>query len=410
MANVDATVEKNGTKQVSDDTDVVQNIFRVFLHIIRVILEILFYPFIWIGKEFVRMWKFLGGGKANKDKPLSHSEIAFVESVPIFLTVLGTLIAIFIGIIAWIGFSETLRNFFNDLSKGFEGILNILRGVWSGLVALGTFLIGLVIGFLEFLGEILSFLINDTLTLLVVLAGLTLILIILYIVLSETDYVTRILKKIGYVGLGITDLPRWVYDLLDRFWLRISKGVGRRIVGGDSVIKKKRSFYQRIIWLVLLYAIWAFLWGILFLLGDIVGNDELTDTTTNTEILNVLGSLFIILFVSGIISGFLLLFILVFTLNKASGKKYEADQMLIDKVRHESLIDFFVKKKKYEVLNLSDVSIMTDILQDDFKRHWTDKKLSIWKLYSKHVVNQSDFDEKLKKIDELEKKGLNVKC
>ena len=68
MANVDATIEKNESNQDSDDMDVVQNVFRVTVHYIRVFLEIIFYPLIWIGKEFVRMWRFLGGGKKNRDK------------------------------------------------------------------------------------------------------------------------------------------------------------------------------------------------------------------------------------------------------------------------------------------------------------------------------------------------------
>lgn len=42
MANVDVTAKKEADNQDSDDIDVVQNIFRVILHFIRVILEIIF--------------------------------------------------------------------------------------------------------------------------------------------------------------------------------------------------------------------------------------------------------------------------------------------------------------------------------------------------------------------------------
>ena len=144
MANVDVTAEKKTNKQDSDDIDNVPNIFRVFLHYIRIILEIIFYPLSWIGKEIVRMWKFLGGGKENRDKPLTYTEIAFVESLPIFMTVLGTLVAIIIGAIAWIRFNDTISGFIADLSKGFEGIFNIILGILNGI----GFLLGATYDFL----------------------------------------------------------------------------------------------------------------------------------------------------------------------------------------------------------------------------------------------------------------------
>ncbi|MHA1991797.1 MAG: hypothetical protein ACW981_10870 [Candidatus Hodarchaeales archaeon] len=407
MANVDVTAEKKANKQDSEDIDVVQNIFRVILHFIRVILETLFYPLIWTGKEFVRMWNLLGGGKKNKDKPLNHSEIAFIESLPIFMTVLGSLVAIVVGAIAWIRFNDTISEFIADLTRGFDGIVNILKGLWGGFVFILRLIYDIFKGLLDAFVTLFDVLIQDPLFLIIVVMIFVSVFVALYLIISETEYVNVILRKIGYIGLGITDFPRWFYDLLDRVYFKLSKGLGRRFVGGEHVTYKTRAFYQRITWLVVLYAFWSFIWGIMLLIQEILTPQGGDFTSNSDTILNTTGKLLLVLFVSGVIAGFVLTFILVMLLNKISGEKYKADSALIDQVRHQSLVNHLNQKiKKYPVLDLSKVAKITDISEEDFQRHWTDAKIKDWKLYSAHLVNKTLFDKKIKTIDELEKIGL----
>ncbi|OLS26238.1 MAG: hypothetical protein HeimC3_10170 [Candidatus Heimdallarchaeota archaeon LC_3] len=407
MANVDVTEEKKADNQDSDDIDVVQNIFRVILHFIRVILEIIFYPLIWTGKEFVRMWSFLGGGKKNKNKPLNHSEIAFVESLPIFMTILGSLVAIVIGAIAWIRFNDTISEFIADLTRGFDGIVNILKGIWSGFVFVLRLIYDILLGMLDAFVKLFDFLIKDPLFLVIVVMIIVSVIVALYLIISETEYVNIILRKIGYIGLGITDFPRWLYDLLDRVYFRFSKGLGRRTVGGTLVTNRTRTFYQRVVWLVVLYAIWSFIWGIMLLISEILTPQGIDFTSNSDTILSTTGKLLLVLFVSGVISGFVLTFILVMLLNKISGEKYRADGASIDQVRHQSLVSHLNQKiKKYPVLDVSKVAKITDINEEDFQRHWTDATIKDWKLYSKHLVNKTLFNKKIKIIVELEKEGL----
>src|SRR3989304_10408604 len=70
-------------------------------HFVIVLLKIGLFPIIWIFRELGRMWRFLGCGRANKSKPLSYQEIAFVESMPFFMIASGLLIASIIGGFAW---------------------------------------------------------------------------------------------------------------------------------------------------------------------------------------------------------------------------------------------------------------------------------------------------------------------
>ncbi|MFW9930616.1 MAG: hypothetical protein ACFFD1_14600, partial [Candidatus Thorarchaeota archaeon] len=407
MSNANPSVVKKGRNKNQEkhikDIEEPEAPIVIFLHIIKIILVIIFYPLIWLGKEFFRLWKFLSGGKGNKNHPLDFNEIAFVESVPIFFTVLGTMIAIIMGIFAWFSFNETIKNFFDDLKNGLSGITNILTGIWNGLKWIFTTIFNFFVDIFKAGIDFISKLISENFALFVIALAIPIfILVVLYLIISETDFLPRLLRKLGYYGLGIADFPRWFYNRLDLLWLRVSKTIGRRVVGKKSLTENTRGFYQRILWLVIIYALWTFLWGILLIIGKLDTTETFSDL-----VLKTFGNLILVLFVSGVISGFLLMFTLVFILNRTSSKKYKAVPEEIDLIRHNSLVDYLSQRSKHSiVLNLSDVARIADINKNDFERHWTDEKLKSWKLYPNHVVKKDYFDEKIKKIDDLEDEGL----
>ena len=56
--------------------------FWVILTVIWFPFKVVLYPFIWVGRDFRRMLKFLTNRSAG---PMNYEEISLVESVPVFL-------------------------------------------------------------------------------------------------------------------------------------------------------------------------------------------------------------------------------------------------------------------------------------------------------------------------------------
>lgn len=403
MASVEADVE---TAQ-ENGGDRFDGITKVILHWVKLILVILFYPVVWLFREFARTFRFLSGGSEGKDRPLDHEEIAFVESIPIFLPLFAITIATILGLIAWVGYSDRIKDFFSNLTRGLDGIIQIFSDIWGGIwgviSAIGGFFVDGIMAIVDFIANVK---LDPT-----IVFGLVIVVIIVlflaWVFISEMALISKLMRKLGYVGLGITDLPRVVYFQLDKIWLRILKSFGRAIAGGEGIIThRSRGFYQRILQMVILYSIWTFGWGILLLAVKLVDPSQTEYVDNTSAVLDQVLYLLVVLLISGVVSGTLLVWVLAKVLANRVKDKYNPDDKSIDLVRHQSLLKYLSTKPDFPTLELTTLSLILDIEEDDFKRHLKDSNLKRWVIYDNYLVNEQLFDQRLDQIDEMVDEGL----
>ena len=245
---------------------------RNWLHLLFLIIwwpfKIILYPFIWVLREFRRMATFL----TNKSNgPLNFEEIALVESTPVFFTLASIDLAIILGIIASIGFSTKVKAFINSFTQGLGGLSSMVTTLTDIVVTILGWIYDLIVHVI--IEGTWSFLTSIKLSPIALVIGagfLSIVIVILIMVISELNIISRIMRKLGYFGLGLAELPRAIYDSLDHFWMRFLKTFGR-FISGHSVTKVERIFYRRIIVFVSLYAIWTFVWGVVILLSSLLG-------------------------------------------------------------------------------------------------------------------------------------------
>ncbi|MHA2363698.1 MAG: hypothetical protein ACXAC7_07055 [Candidatus Hodarchaeales archaeon] len=411
MANVDVTIQPDQEISEEEVLDVKQrNPIKFVFSWIWILIKIPLYPFIWVLKEMGRLWQFLSGGKEVKDRPLDYEEIIFVESFPAFLIITGGAIATILGVIAYIGFSDQVDTFFDNLTKGFDGYVQVIKDIYGGIIDILTYIsIDLFWNgirraiWVTFEDLFLA----DPIMVLVIISVVLVVGFFLIAIISEIGLVEKIVRKLGYVGLGLTDLPRAIYHTFDKVWTRFIKWYGRRVVG-PFITDRSRGFYQRILWIVTVYAIWTFVWGIILLGFKLADPAEAALLKEDqTELVQTILYIILVLILSGFFAGTLLVFILSRLLNGKSASKYTPEDSIIDQVRHDSLLRYVLSKSKgFPALELATVSRVVDIPQEDFVRHFKDNQFADWKLYSNHMVNHKLYSERLAKIDEWEDEGL----
>ena len=253
-----------------------------------------------------------------------------------------------------------------------------------------------------------DFIKSDPLLILLVLVISVFLLVMIFLAISELGIHRVILRRLGLLGLDLVDLPRALYYSLDILWLKILKKVGRKIVGGEELLTtRSRRLYQRVVWLVCLYALWTFVWGILFLFNQLLQGGQNTTSSSN-QLLDAILYLLFVLLVSGIISGTLLMIALTRVISWLSGGKYVVDKKTLELARHDSLLGFLLPKSKTVwAIDLNTLSKVVDIPKNELANHWSsDKRLNDWKLYSSHVVNEAKYQAYVTKIDTLENQGL----
>ena len=108
MSNTSSNSEINFEEFVHDPSldqkkkfSFIKSILKFFLILIAIFL----YPFIWIFKEIKRIISFLFR-KYNSDEPVSHQDIALIESFPLFFLILCIVIALTMSSLLWKDFKN----------------------------------------------------------------------------------------------------------------------------------------------------------------------------------------------------------------------------------------------------------------------------------------------------------------
>ena len=193
------------TEEFEKDISKKRNWFTVLLLIIWWPIKIILYPFIWVLREFRRMASFLTN---RSDAPLNFEEIALVESVPVFFTLASLDLAIILGIIASIGFSDKVKNFIDNFTQGLDGISLMVGNIKDLFVSLVSGIYNLIVhGLIEGSWNILTSIHYDPLFLLIGAGVLSIVIVVLIMIISELDIINKLMRQLGFFGLCIAQLP-----------------------------------------------------------------------------------------------------------------------------------------------------------------------------------------------------------
>ena len=407
MASNVTKASSTASSESEFESDIVskpKNLLFVILYIIWFPFKIILYPFFYVLRQFKNLVNFLTN---RSNAPLNFEEIALVESVPVFFTLASLELAILLGAIASIGFSEKVKNFLSSLTKGLGGLTDIVTVIIDLFTAIIGGLYNLVVNII--LGGTWSFITSihlDPVLLLFIAIILIVLLIVVIMVVTELDIISRIMRKLGYFGLGIAELPYALYESLDHWWMRFLKSFGRFITS-NMVTTQQRTFYRRIITFVSLYAIWTFAWGVLILTSQVLDTNYFTELKNNDFLYKQIYYFVLVILLSGFLAGTILMFVLSRVLKIVTKNRYTAEQKQIDFIRHESLLNFMRPKSHLPVLSLSAVSRIIDIPKNDFGTYFKDKELKEWELIGDSIVNGKLYKDRLKYVEELEDKGLD---
>ncbi len=280
-----------------------------FFRFIFLVIKIILWPYLWCMRELGRTARFI---RHSHDEPLNESEKRFLQSLPLFFTIIGLLGGFAVAIFLIIGLTDTLQDFFRDfdtdviLDDTSKFLSNIAKGSWDAVVFAGS----LINGFFEFSVDVFE---GDAALALGALSIIGFVLIIGWFVISETGVVQAAFGKIVSGLLYMRDAPNAIWTKLNNFYLGINASFASIIIGTERLETRRQQYFQKVLLGTVVLGIWTFLWGIVLMATrDFPSNEE--------KIL----WLSLVLFFLGIITGVVELAFLVRVLDLISRNKYRA--------------------------------------------------------------------------------------
>ena len=285
------------------------------LRIIVFILKIVFFPLIWVKRMIGKLQKFLFSPHA--ERLLTEDEKVLISSTPVFLGFLGLTLGAIIGILAYLNSRD---NFLSRL----QNITDFLK-----------FLGGLIKGFFQFLGLIwgfiyevilkgsASFIVHDIfqsqepLIPFIVVSIVSFLGAIAILVVLELSFVRTFLQKVSDLVNYVVTLPFRFYERLQDIWKNIITKIGDPVMGGQEMLGNyTNKFYQKVLRLIMLFAIIFISLGLYIFLTDPV--------LAKFEDFNSYIYLILFMVLVGLFSGFPVAYLIVRFLKSLSKDKYEA--------------------------------------------------------------------------------------
>ncbi|MFX0113832.1 MAG: hypothetical protein ACFFB3_04745 [Candidatus Hodarchaeota archaeon] len=282
-------------------------IYGIF-NVIFVLIKIILWPWIWALRECGRTIRFI---KNSHDDLLNDSERQFLESLPLFFTVIGLLGGFAVGIIAFFALTDFVSNLFEDfdLVQNLEdfagGLSEIIQAIWDGSV----FIFSLVVGFFQFISEVFA---GDPFLALIGLSIIGLTLVILYFVISETQLVQRLFAHVGSFWGNVRNMPRAAWNKLNGWYLAFNRRFAGLIIGRRRLDTNAQRFFRKVLVATILLGLYTFLGGIIILANYFEDEPEL----------NKLVFLSFTLFVLGVVTGVIELAFLTRVLDLVSKHRY----------------------------------------------------------------------------------------
>jgi hypothetical protein len=277
-------------------------------HFIFVFLKVILWPWIWALREIGRTIRFI---KNSHDDPLNDSEKQFLESLPLFFTVIGLLGGFAVALIAIFTLTDFVVKTFDDfdLIESLEdlagGIGAIVSAIWEGIKAIADF----TIWFFESVSKVFG---EDPFLALIGLSIIGLTLMILYFLISETGVVRRLFGRIGSVWEFVRNMPRRFYEKTNSWYLSFNRRFAGLVIGRQRLDNHKQRFFRKVLVATILLGLYTFLGGIIILANYFADEDALPK----------LIYLSFTLFMLGIVTGVIELAFLTRVLDLVSRKRY----------------------------------------------------------------------------------------
>ncbi|MFW9917540.1 MAG: hypothetical protein ACFFGZ_18210, partial [Candidatus Thorarchaeota archaeon] len=263
---------------------------------------------IWAFRELGRTIRFI---KNSHDETLNESERQFLESLPLFFTVIGLLGGFAVALIAILALTDFVVDIFDDfdLIKSLEdlagAITAIVSALWEGFKAVADF----TVWFFETVADVFA---GNPFYALIGLSIIGLTLVILYFLISETEVVRRLFGRIGSLWGFFRNLPYRIYEKANNWYLGFNRRFAALVIGRQRLDNHKQRFFRKVLVATILLGLYTFLGGIIILANYFA--DE--------EALPQLVYLSFTLFMLGVVTGVIELAFLTRVLDLVSRKRY----------------------------------------------------------------------------------------
>lgn len=298
------------------------------------ILKIIFWPYVWISRICGRSIRFIRV-KAT-DNPLSADERAFMESIPGFFIITGIFSSIFLIAVGYIINENLMKlgDFFKEIDIGslFDSLGSFLFATYPEISVLEIIL--LIIGYdvrdasgnithdrfgiLDIIGyifDIIADIIQDPLWLFLGILALMFVLVIIFIVISETGIVGSIVSIFSRIIRVLTITPQKGFNKINAVYLRFNNVISRVIIGEGRLKEYSVSFHKKLLLYIYLLGILTFFAGLIVIMSGRIPEASLYSF------------IFVILFVVGFGVGVLEMFIIVRFIDIISRKKYSTEKI-----------------------------------------------------------------------------------
>jgi hypothetical protein len=320
----EAKTEKKQIKYEWDPSDGITyhdfiGLFLGFFIFIWKLVRIVVYPVIWIIGENKKMIKFIKS--TSDDSPMDKPQRQFFESLPLIFTFTGLIGGILVGIVAVVGLSNQIREFFANIDvldafRDFFGFIwYIIKGIWSLLSQLFGGIWFVIKGLYDWLVGLLG---GDPFFALIVLVALGLLFFVIVVLVRESGLVGKIKTKLMDIFEDIIGSPDVLRERLSKAYRNFNHRFTSIFVGQERIMTRTQAFFKSVAFYTVLMSIWTLLSG--FVIAFRYGLTE-----DRNELETIFFFAFVLLF-SGLISGVLILSFFSILLDSVSRDKYLANR------------------------------------------------------------------------------------
>lgn len=299
----------------------VGGILLLFFNFLKFIITVILYPYVWIWRMTSRALSFIRI-KDQKDTPLNKVQIRFIESLPMYFILTGFLVGILMSIIMFLNDASDITDFLNSLS--IDAVIGLIYDILAFILEVILWIIGLDttidgvtterigildilrIFFIEFLYEMFT---KDPLLTFLGAGFIGLVLVVVYIILSETETVINFYDSTKRFLFVVFLSPRKMYDRLDILFININKYLADIVIGRNRLDERNIGFHKKITTIIFAFGLYTFISGIVVLM-----------TSETTDVVQKMTFFVIVLLVFGLGVGILGLWIVVRILDKISKK------------------------------------------------------------------------------------------
>ncbi|MHA1450299.1 MAG: hypothetical protein ACTSP4_12855 [Candidatus Hodarchaeales archaeon] len=261
-------------------------IFVGFWRLIKKLLVIILYPYVWLYRMLQRSSGFIRA--KDSDKPLTEAQKNYVESFPMFFILFGLFIGILGGILLAIGASDAIASFLNE----FDLDMIINTAVWwiSLLLELILWIIGLDsngiwpatetkverIGIIDIFREgfviLYNMLLENALLTFIGISVVGFVIVLVVLLISETGIVGKMFSTTSRFYKIIIGTPRAAYDRLNNAFISINNVVAGIVIGRDRLDNRTLAFHKKVVSVSLALGLYTFIGGIFVSATQDVGN------------------------------------------------------------------------------------------------------------------------------------------